>query len=110
MKRDIIGINKSLIPYSFDIILAGEMFEIGVKYNEYADLFTLSLTKNKELICTGEPVVYGVPLFRDVYVSAKYPALRIVPYDESKECREATWDNLGETVFLIVDNGAQEVS
>lgn len=109
MIRDKVKINKSLIPYKFDIILAGEIFEIGIKYNEYADLFTISLTKNKELICSGEPIVYGIPLFQDIYVSEKYPALRIVPYDESHENEAVTWDNFEETVFLMIDNGSDNI-
>lgn len=107
--RDRITINKSLIPYSFEITLSGEVFEIGVKYNEFADTFTLSLTKDGELICAGEPVVYGVPLFKDVYVCGKYPEIRIVPFDESKENYDVTWDNLGETVFLLIDNGSDSI-
>lgn len=109
MKRDAIQINKKLIPYTFDIILGGEVFEIGIKYNEFADLFTISLTKNKELICAGEPVVYGVPLFRDIYVNDKYPVLRIVPYDESNENKQVAWDNFNETVFLVIDNGSDVI-
>lgn len=109
MVRDIISINKNLIPYSFMITLAGEVFEIGLKYNEYADLFTVSLIKNKEIICYGEPVIYGIPLFRDIYVNGKYPALKIVPYDESKENNEVTWDNLEKTVFLVIDNGSDVI-
>ena len=109
MKRDIFRINKKLIPYRFNIILSGEVFEIGVKYNEYADLFTVSLSKDKELICAGEPIIYGLPLFGDTYVGGKYPALRIVPYDESNENKEVTWDNFGETVFLVIDNGVDEI-
>lgn len=107
--RDKILINKSLIPYSFDITLSGEVFEIGVKYNEFADIFTLSLTKDGELICSGEPIVYGVPLFKDVYVCGKYPEIRIVPYDESRENSNVTWDNFGETLFLLVDNGSDVI-
>lgn len=109
MVRDIIKINKSLIPYKFDITLAGEAFQLGIKYNEFADMFTVSLTKDKELICSGEPIVYGVPLFQDVYVGGKYPALRIVPYDESNENNTVTWDNMEETVFLIIDNGSDVI-
>lgn len=109
MVRDRITINKSLIPYKFDITLAGEVFQLGIKYNEFADMFTVSLTKDKELICSGESVVYGVPLFQDIYVSGKYPALRIVPLDESRENNTVTWNNLEETVFLIIDNGSDVI-
>lgn len=109
MTKDRIEINKNLVPYSFNITLSGEVFEIGIKYNEFADLFTLSLTKNKELICSGEPLIYGTALFQDLYVNGKYPALRVVPFDESGENCTVTWDNLNETVFLIIDNGSDSI-
>lgn len=109
MIRDRIEINKNLIPYTFNIILSGEVFEIGVKYNEFADMFVLSLTKDGELICAGEPVVYGVPLFKDVYICGKYPEIRIIPFDESKEVCVVTWENFNETVYLIIDNGSDVI-
>ncbi|MEI3162987.1 MAG: hypothetical protein V8S74_06250 [Lachnospirales bacterium] len=109
MVRDKIEINKNLIPYSFNITLSGEVFEIGVKYNDYADLFTLSLTKDKELICSGEPIVYGVPLFKDIYVNGKYPNIIILPHDDSGENTTVTWNNFQETVFLVIDNGSDYI-
>lgn len=111
MQRDIIEINKEQIPYEFDIVLADETFLIGVNYNEIADLFTLSLSKlneetgEYETICTGEPIIYGQPLWKDVYISDKYPAVDIVPLDESGESTSVTYDNLNNTVFLTIDNG-----
>ena len=109
MVRDKIEINKILIPYSFNITLGGEVFEIGVNYNEYADMYTLSLTKDRELICAGEPIVYGVPLFNDIYVRGKYPSITIVPYDDSGENATVTKNNFGETVFLVIDNGSDVI-
>ena len=109
MIRDTIEINKNLIPYKFNIILAGQVFEIGIKYNEYADLFIMSLSKDNELICAGEPLIYGMPLFNDLYISGKYPALKIIPFDDSKANNNVTWDNFQQTVFLIIDNGSDVV-
>lgn len=102
--RDRIEINKDLIPYKFDILLGGEMFAIRVNYNKYLDMFTLDLYKNKELICAGEPIIYGKPLWEDVYIAGKYPIVTIVPIDESGETTAVTYDNLGRTVFLTIDN------
>ncbi len=68
MTKDRIEIKKNLIPYNFNITLGGEVFKLGVKYNNFADLFMVSLTKNDELICSGEPIIYGMPLFNDLYV------------------------------------------
>lgn len=115
MKRDIIEINKDLIPYEFDIVLADETFKIGVNFNETAELFTLDLSKldeesgEYEEICKGEPIIYGKPLFSDVFINGKYPAIDIVPYDESGENNAVTFDNLNETVFLCIDNTDEDI-
>ena len=104
MNRDIIEINKELIPYAFDIQLAGEIFNIRVDYNETADLFTFSLSKDDKIICAGEPLMYGKALWEDMYQPETYPAIRIIPYDESGENDRLTYKNLGKTVFLVIDN------
>lgn len=114
MKRDYIAINKDLIPYDFEILLSGEMFKIDVDYNATADLFVLGLSKlNEETgefdeVCAGEPVIYGSPLWQDVFVAGKYPALTIIPLDESGQTSAITFSNLGSTTFLTIDNGGEE--
>lgn len=107
-KPDVLEINKELLPYECVILLAGEQFTLKFNYNATADLFTVDLYKDDELICAGEPIVYGVPLWRDVYKAATFPALDIIPKDPSGENNMVTFDNLGNTVLLIVDNGADE--
>ncbi len=104
MKKDRILITKEMIPYSFNILLADELFTITVNYNEKYDLFTITLEKDDEVICYGEPIVYGVPLFKDIYEAGKYPATTIIPIDESGEQNSVTFKNLSETVFLAIDN------
>lgn len=98
-------INKKLLPYEFSILLAGELFTLHISYNATGEFFTVDLYKGGELICAGEPIVYGVPLWKDVYQAGKYPALDIIPRDPSGERNAVTFDNLGDTVLLIVDNG-----
>lgn len=93
-----------MIPYSFDIPLADEIYTITVNYNSYADMFTLMLEKNGEMVCYGEPIVYGMPLWKDLYICGKYPALEIVPLDESGNMTAVTFENLNDTVFLTIDN------
>lgn len=107
---DRIEINKDLIPYSFDILLAGETFNIRVDYNQTADMFTLALRKDDELVCAGEPIIYGKPLWEDVFTNGKYPALNIIPIDESGEMNSVTFDNLNRTVFLLIDDGVDEIA
>lgn len=108
MQKDYIPINKDLIPYTFDILLGGEMFNIRVDYNKTADMFTLALSKDGEKVCEGEPIVYGVPLWQDVFITGKYPAVIVVPCDENGDITAVTYDNLNETVFLVIDNGGAE--
>lgn len=108
--REYIEIKKSLIPYDFDISIAGKMFNIKVNYNKTADMFTVRLSKvGGEVICAGEPLVYGMPLWRDVWRQGEYPQFDVVPYDESNEKTKVTWDNLNETVFLVFDIGEERI-
>lgn len=103
--RDRIELNKKQIPMRFTMVLAGKVFTFWVSYNKTADLFTISLFDRKgELLCAGEPLIYGMPLFRDVYEAGKFPAVDLVPWDESGQEHAVTWDNLGTTVFLTLDN------
>lgn len=103
--RDRIEINKELIPYSFDILLAAEWYTFEIHYNEIADQFTVTLSKDDEVLVFGEPIVYGVPLFTDLYQSGIYPPLEITPLDESGQETEVNWNNLNETVFLTIEGG-----
>ena len=105
MKKDRIQIKKSLIPYKFDINLPDETFKLLVTYNSNEDLFVIGLyDKDNNVICSGEPVIYGMPLFKDIYMVNKYPALEIIPIDESGEAHTVTYDNFNETVFLTINN------
>lgn len=104
---DVLEINKSLIPYKCEILLAKEPFVLEFNYNATADLFTVDLYKGGELICAGEPIVYGLPLWADVYKPDTFPAVNIIPLDPSGGSNRVTFDNLGKSVLLIVDNGAE---
>lgn len=106
--RDRILVEKSLIPYSFDILLGAEWFNLEFHYNSKADLFTATLSRDGEVLVYGEPLVYGVPLFADVYGSGGIPALDIVPWDESEQETDITYENFGETVFLTIKQGESD--
>lgn len=97
-----IHINKDIIPYTFDILLSDELFEFRIDYNNSCGFFTVSLSKDGETLCSGEPIVYGVPLFADLLTRGKFPKVKITPIDESKESTAVTFDNLSNTVFLQV--------
>lgn len=105
---DVLEINKELLPYECTILLAGEEFGLKFSYNATAQLFTVDLYREGELICAGEPIIYGVPLWSDVYRADTFPAIDIIPIDPSGEAKAVTFDNLGDRVLLIVDNGEDE--
>lgn len=94
-----------MIPYQFDIVLAGQQFTFAVDYNSEADLFTVSLYNSVgELLCAGEPLIYAFPLFHDVYRAGKFPTIDLIPLDESGHENAVTWNNFEKTVFLTIDN------
>lgn len=106
--RDRIPIEKELIPYSFEILLGAELYELGLKYNEKAELFTVTLSKDGEVLVYDEPIIYGNILFASEYQNDLYPALEIQAWDESGEETEITYDNFGETVFLTIYQGGDD--
>lgn len=102
---EVIEINKDIIPYIFQISLADELFEFRIDYNNTANLFTVSLSKDGVELCTGEPIIYGIPLFNDISTRGDFPKVIITPIDESGETDAVTYDNLSNTVLLSVTVG-----
>lgn len=102
--KDRIEIEKEKIPYSFEIVLGNDLFELEIQYNQRADLFTVTLYKDNEVVVYSEPIIYGIPLFQSVFQPEQYPALNIIPLDESRNVEVVTWDNFNDTVFLCIDN------
>lgn len=105
--RDIIEIEKDLIPYNFDILLEQEEFNIYIMYNSVTDSFSATLSKDGVVLVDNEPIVYGVPLFKDVF-KENFPCLDIVPLDESGQTNVVTWENFNKTVFLTIDDEGDE--
>ena len=95
-------INKALLPYQCEMLLGDELFTLHFNYNATAELFTVDLYRDGVLICAGEPIVYGIPMWSDVYREGVFPKVTVIPLDPSDESNAVTYDNLGETVLLIV--------
>lgn len=106
--RDIIEVEKTELPCSFDIVLGSEEFNLLFKYNEACDTFTCTLSKNDQILVFDEPLIYGIPLFCDIYDSTLFPCVDIVPFDESHTEENVTWDNFGEKVLLTIDDEGDE--
>lgn len=103
LNREYIEIEKDLIPYRFEIELGAEIFDMEIHYNQVGDYFTIDLYKDGEVLCCGEKIVYGEPLFSEIYDS-RFPAPTIIPLDESGKETRVGWNNLNETVYLVVMN------
>ena len=103
-----IEINKDIIPYTFNIVLGEEVYEIRIDYNDTADMFTVSLSKNGIELCIGEPLIYGKPLFNDLSNREGFPKVIITPIDFSGESNAVTYDNLTTTVLLNVSGDYYE--
>jgi hypothetical protein len=104
MMRDRIEISKDLIPYSFFIALNDVTYMFAIRYNAEIDMFTVALYDRDKNLISIEPIIYGAELFKPQYQAGIFPAIRIVPHDESGENTTVSWDNFNETVFLTIDN------
>ncbi|QDQ03149.1 hypothetical protein FOH38_23395 [Lysinibacillus fusiformis] len=96
-----IDINKDDIPYSMEIELVGEVFEIEFNYNRAHDFFTVDLFKNGKALVIGEKLKLNRPLFRN-RVGLDLPKVQIIPKDRANSAKRITYENLNETVFLYV--------
>lgn len=103
--NDYIIIERIDFPYSYDVSFGASYFTLTFKYNEACDLFTCTLSKGDNVLVYDEPIVYGKPLFSDIYIAGDFPAVNIVPLDPSGESKAITYDNFLVNVQLYIDNG-----
>lgn len=104
-----IEIEKDLIPYSFEIDLANDEYEIEVHYNNRFDFFTIDLFKDGKPLVLGEKLMLDRPLF-DGLANIYLPKVKIIPLDRAGEATRITYDNLESTVFLYVFEGDNDGS
>lgn len=95
-------IDKTAIPYSFDMDIANEAFTFVVDYNQRFDFFTMDLYKNDSLVIKSEKIIYGRALFGAFPDESMIPQHPIVPFDEAGISDRVGWDQLGTTVFLFI--------
>lgn len=96
-----IPIEKEMIPYSFDIRVAGETFTFTINYNLDNDFFTVDLMRDTEVLAYGEVLTYGRALFSS-YADERFPRMPIIPYDLSMQEERVGWENFMEKVFLFI--------
>ena len=95
-------IDKTAIPYEFEMDIAGEDFTFAIDYNQRFDFFTMDLYKGDTLIIKGEKLIYGRGLFGAYPDETMIPQHPIVPFDEAGKETRVGWDQLEETVFLFI--------
>ena len=104
---DRIPVNLSRLPYNVNITLGQIVFRMEFNYNSTLDRFVVNLYKENELVCGGEKLVYGMPLFGDSYEVEKYPIFRIVPFDESGSVQVVNRETMGNVVFLNIEDDGE---
>lgn len=98
----VVTIDTEEIPYQFLMEFGGDMFEFTLKYNAFADIFTLDVSIDGEDIVYGVPINYGVPVFSES-ADERLQAIKIKAYDVAGQENRVTFENINETVFLYVE-------
>lgn len=105
---DRVHVKKELIPYQFDIELAGGIFNLRFDYNTLHDFYTVTLSKGGQAVVYNSPLIYGQPLFVEAWQNnGKFPACDIIPLDLSGEADVVNQETFCEKVFLWIDNGEE---
>lgn len=96
-----IDIDKTQVPYQFEIRLKEETFQFEIYYNASHDYFTVNLYKDHNLVRYGEKIVFGRKLFEGLeYLNI--PKVDIIPADTTKRSVRVDYENINEDVFLYV--------
>jgi predicted NAD-dependent protein-ADP-ribosyltransferase YbiA (DUF1768 family) len=105
---DFIEIDKTLIPYRFEIKLSDKIYTFYINYNCFFDFFTADLILNGTTLVTAEKLVLNEFLFRDVFEDEEHNLNPNAPQEllfvgsNDNSVKRVSYDNLGETVFLYV--------
>lgn len=111
MSIQILSIDKTLLPYKFDITLDNVLYSFDVRYNNNFDFFTIDLYRQNEILVFGEKISHNLPLFgakvqkiSDYFTiiprNIKYPKLLLIATDLTEKEKTITYKNFGESIFL----------
>lgn len=102
----IIEIDKTKIPYSFDIQLSGQIYTFNINYNILFDFFTADLSLNGTPLVKAEKLVLGQFLFREDCedkehnINSNFPNELLYVGSSDNTIQRVSYDNLGSSVFL----------
>jgi len=102
-----IEIDVEEIPFRCEIDLAGEIFTLEFHYNHDFDFFTVDIERDGNVLVYGEKLVIGRALFSSL-TDSRLPKMQLIPKDLSGQASRVGWDELGTTVFLMVEPPGSE--
>lgn len=103
-----IPVTASDVPISFRMALDGRTYLFAFDYNEHFDFFTCTiatasvLEASNEVLVSGEPLRYGMPLF---YASPdeRLPSSLLIPLClDGDDISRITYENFGKEVLLCI--------
>jgi hypothetical protein len=102
----IIEIDKTKIPYSFDILLSNRVYTLNINYNILFDFFTADLLLNGNVLAKNEKLVLGQFLFREIAedsehnINPNFPTELLYIGTSDNKVQRLGFENLGTNVFL----------
>lgn len=102
----IIEIDKTLLPYQFEINLSNKIYTLLFNYNVSFDFFTVDLILNGVTLVKAEKLVLDQFLFKEVSKDAdgnlnpSFPEEILFVSTSDSSIKRVSYDNLGSTVHL----------
>ncbi len=99
-----IPIEVAKVPYTFSIKLDDKTYSFLIRYNDQGGFFTvdLSFPSTGEVLCYGDPVRYGRPLFGSIE-DERFPLPVIIPLClTGDDISEVTFQSFGKQVKLYL--------
>lgn len=108
---DIVNFDKTELPERFEIDFYEQTVVLQFDYNATGDFFTVHLYKIGDdgedvPVVLGEKLLLGRPLWENI-PRFDIPAPTLIPLDIGMEADRVTYENMNESVFLYILDGAE---
>lgn len=103
---EIIDIDKTMVPYKFDINLSNRIYTFIINYNVMFDFFTADLLLNGTILVKSEKLVLNQFLFREIAedsehnIDPNFPTELLFVGTTDNTIKRVSYENIGDTVFL----------
>ncbi len=103
MELTYMDIDKSNIPYRFQMDLKSKTLGFEIRYNTVFDYFTMNVfDKEWNVLASGKKLVIGVNVLSAIYDEAVPEGIEIIPYDLSATVDRITWENFTQSVKIYI--------